>query len=170
MQIRDENPGDEHAIHALTAAAFDAVEFSDGSEPFIIDALRETDDLSLSLVAVDGHMIIGHVAFSPVKVAGLHDSWFGLGPISVIPDRQKQRVGSKLIHEGLKRLRRMNAKACLLVGDPAYYSRFGFEAGTGLTYGPIDTRYIQRLLLGGTDRQGEVTYSPAFDTKPPTST
>ncbi|MGL5010052.1 MAG: GNAT family N-acetyltransferase, partial [Paracoccaceae bacterium] len=97
LHIRDERPTDHRAIHDLTAAAFAPMAFSDGTEPAIIAALRADGDLVLSLVAEDAGFIIGHVAFSPVTVAGVHGGWFGLGPIAVRPGWQRRGVGGALI-------------------------------------------------------------------------
>lgn len=163
MLIRDEAQGDASAIHALTARAFSAMPFSDGSEPAIVAALRAQGELSLSLVATDGEQLVGQITFSPVTVDGVHDGWFGLGPVSVQPDRQRSGIGSALIRAGLERLEAMNAKACVLVGNPDYYSRFGFEANVGLIYGDVPAEYIQRLVLAGTAKRGTLQYSPAFE-------
>ena len=118
MIVRDEIPRDEATIHKLTKVAFAPVEMSDGSEPNIIDTLRRDGDLVVSLVALDGEEIIGHVAFSPVTVSDGAGQWFGLGPISVRPDRQKSGVGRQLIKDGLERLRSLGAAGCVLLGDP----------------------------------------------------
>ena len=87
-EIRAETSADVPVIHALTAAAFVGVAHSDQTEPFIVDALREAEALSLSLVAVDGERVVGHVAISPVEIDGVVGGWFGLGPISVLPSEQ----------------------------------------------------------------------------------
>ena len=97
MEIRDERPGDEDAIHALTAEAFRPMPYSSGTEPAIIRALRASGALTLSLVAVEDGAIVGHVAFSPVAIDGQDEGWFGLGPISVSADRQRQGIGRALI-------------------------------------------------------------------------
>ena len=163
MRIRDEIPGDEAAIHKLTKAAFAPVEMSDGSEPQIVDGLRANGDLALSLVAVDDEQIIGHVAFSPVTVSGTDGRWFGLGPISVHPDRQRAGIGRQLIEEGLTRLRSFDAAGCVLLGDPAYYGRFGFTSTGDLTYGEVPTEYVQELAFRNKPAKGEVRYSSAFE-------
>lgn len=162
MVIREEITGDEDAIHDLTAIAFEPVQMSDGSEPFIIDQLRRDGDLALSLVALDHDVIIGHVAFSPVVVSGAGGDWFGLGPIAVEPERQRSGVGSRLIHEGLDTLRLKGAAGCVLIGDPAYYNRFGFQSGGELTYQDIPTQYVQWLSFKGQPARGDLRYSSAF--------
>ena len=102
--IRDERPGDFVAIAALTQAAFRDAEHSDGTEPAIVERLRTDGDLTLSLVAEDGELL-GHAAFSPVTVSDGSTGWYGLGPVSVSPHRQREGIGSALIRVGLERLR-----------------------------------------------------------------
>src|SRR5690606_20299677 len=115
-------------VGALTAAAFAGVPYASGTEPAIIAALRAAGALRLSLVAAEGQELLGHVAFSPVIIGGRDRGWLGLGPLSVRPDRQRRGIGSALVRTGLERLRRDGAGGCVLLGDPAYYRRFGFRA------------------------------------------
>ncbi len=163
MIIRDETPGDEATIHELTKVAFAPVEMSDGSEPNIIDALRRNGDLVVSLVALDCEEIIGHVAFSPVTVSEGGGQWFGLGPISVRPNRQKSGVGRQLVEDGLERLQSLGAAGCVLLGDPDYYGRFGFQSHGDLAYGNVPMEYVQSLSFGSERAKGEVRYSSAFE-------
>ena len=128
IEIRKENDYDVNAITEVTVAAFKTLEISNHTEQFIIEALREANALTISLVAeVDGR-VIGHIAFSPVTISDGTQNWYGLGPVSVLPEYQKQGVGKALIREGLKRLKDMNAQGCCLVGHPDYYKQFGFGA------------------------------------------
>ena len=162
MIIRKENPLDAPIIANLTARAFADVPYSDGSEPRIIDALRADGDLTLSLIAeVDG-AIAGQITFSSVIIDHAERGWVGLGPVSVDPARQKQGIGSALIIEGLLQIKALGAKGCVLVGDPAYYSRFGFEGDSGLRYGDLDPAFVQQLPFEGKLRSGEVQYAPGF--------
>ncbi|MCB2083824.1 MAG: N-acetyltransferase [Sphingomonadaceae bacterium] len=163
VAIRAERVGDEPAIHHLTAAAFRDVEHSDGSEPAIVDRLRELGHLALSLVAADGQgAIIGHAAYSPVTIDGKDEAWFGLGPISVAPEHQRRGVGSALIERGTAELREKGARGIVLLGNPAYYSRFGFEHDPRLSYPGPPPEYFQRLVMAGETPAGTVCYSPAF--------
>lgn len=163
MIIRPEIPADHAAIHDLTARAFAPMPYSNGSEPRVIEALRQSGDLTLSLVAFETNTVLGQITFSPVTIEGVHDHWFGLGPVAVEPDRQSEGIGGKLIREGLNHLEEMGAKGCVLVGNPAYYSRFGFEGDVGLVYSGLDPVLIQRLTFSGDARQGKLLYSPAFE-------
>lgn len=162
MKIRTEQPGDEISIYELTKVAFEPMPYSDGTEPDIIDRLRQDGDLTLSLVASDGGLIVGHVAFSPVKINGEASGWFGLGPISVFPELQRQGIGSMLVKKGLGSLREANAKGCALIGDPKYYSRFGFKSDGNLTYRDTPTQYVQWLAFGDENASGALEFSPAF--------
>ncbi|WP_298378554.1 N-acetyltransferase [uncultured Bradyrhizobium sp.] len=164
MQIRDERDEDAAGISRITAAAFATAPHSNGTEARVVEALRQAGALTVSLLATsaDG-CIVGHVAFSPVQIAGVAGRWYGLGPISVAPDLQRQGIGGALIREGLARLAELNADGCVLLGDPAYYSRFGFVSDPALTYGGEPSRYFQRLLLRGKVPKGDVRYHPAFD-------
>ena len=107
--IRSESARDEAAIHKLTARAFEGELHSDGSEPQIVDRLRAAGDLTISLVAKEGDALIGHAAFSPVRISNGSTDWYGLGPISVEPKRQGEGIGSKLVYKGLDQLREMGA-------------------------------------------------------------
>src|SRR6185503_12709828 len=103
MIIRPETPADYEAITQLTLAAFTSAAYRP-TEHLIILGLRQAGALSLSAVADLDRRIVGHVAFSAVKVNGQHVDWYGLGPISVQPELQKQGIGSTLIQEGLLRI------------------------------------------------------------------
>lgn len=163
MQIRDERPEDIEAIRTVTAAAFAGKPYSSQTEARIVDALREAGALALSLVAVRGAEVIGHIAFSPVLIEGEACDWYGLGPVSVVPELQALGIGAALIMEGLDRLKALGAKGCVLLGDPGYYGRFGFDADPGLTYPGPPAEYFQRLTLEGPTPTGEVSYHSAFD-------
>lgn len=161
--IRSEKPQDESTIRAITEAAFKDVAYSAGTEGLIVDGLRAANALTVSLVAVEEGELVGHVAFSPVAIDGADFGWFGLGPVSVRPDRQGRGIGSRLIQEGLDRLRTLGAKGCVLLGDPGYYGRFGFETDAALRYEGAPPEYFMRLSLKGPAPQGTVTFHEAFD-------
>ncbi|MBW8318645.1 MAG: N-acetyltransferase [Rhizobium sp.] len=162
MRIRPEAPGDEAAIGALTADAFAGHPHSDGSEPQIIERLRRLGMLTLSLVAEDEGEIVGHVAFSPVTLSGGEGGWYGLGPISVAPGRQRSGIGSSLVREGVAKLEAQGAKGCALVGEPAYYNRFGFTVRPQLQTAGVPPEYFLVLPLHGGAPSGMVTFHPAF--------
>lgn len=167
MQIRPEQPADADAIRALTAEAFATAPHSSGTEAAIVDGLRTARALTLSLVAVEGEEkpseILGHIALSPVTIDGAEHGWFGLGPVSVRPGRQRGGIGSALIREGLRRLRESGANGCVLLGDPAYYGRFGFAADPALVLEGVPPEYFMRLAFGAEAPAGTVRYHAAFD-------
>lgn len=163
MIIRPETSADHASIDDLTARAFAPVPYSDGSEPRIIDALREAGELTLSLVAEEDGALLGQITFSPVSINGVHDGWFGLGPVSVDPQHQSKGIGGALVREGLAQLTARSARGCVLVGDPAYYARFGFQNHCGLGYAVLDPAYVQKRVLAGPDRTGRLTYCDSFE-------
>ena len=162
LTIRPEVPADHAEIAVVTDAAFAEVEYSDGSEVRIVERLRSDGDLALSLVAEDGERIIGHVAVSPVTISDGSEGWYGLGPISVLPSRQREGVGLRLMQRAIADMRQMGAGGIVLLGEPAYYARFGFEHDPQLTYPGPPAEYFQRLVLDGGAPEGIVTYAPAF--------
>lgn len=134
MIIRKETVADIEAITEVTIAAFENHPISQQTEQFIVHALRAAKVLTLSLVVeIDGR-VVGHIAFSPVVISDGTKEWYGLGPVSVLPERQKQGIGNALINEGVSRLKESGGKGCTLVGDPNYYHRFGFRNFTELVY------------------------------------
>jgi putative acetyltransferase len=163
MKIRLEQPEDAAAIHALTTAAFKDAPYSDQTEARIVDALREAGALTLSLVAIEDGQIVGHAAFSPVRIDGRPGRWYGLGPVSVAPDRQREGIGSSLITDGLGRLRAMEAEGCVVFGNPGYYTRFGFASDPRLRYEDAPDGYFMRLVFIGPEPAGVVTYHAGFD-------
>ena len=167
MIIRPEADGDTPAIHALTDAAFRDAPHSSGTEAAIVDALRDAGALTLSIVAEEQGRIVGHVAFSPVTINGEASRWFGLGPVSVEPLEQRRGIGQALIREGLDRLRNTGAEGCVVLGDPAYYRRFGFVSDPKLHYGDVPPEYFQRLTFTGVMPEGEIAFHAGFDTEGP---
>ncbi|MBW1700217.1 MAG: N-acetyltransferase [Deltaproteobacteria bacterium] len=162
LLIRDETSTDFRAISEVTIAAFEKMEISNHTEQFIIEALRSAKALSVSLVAeVDGR-VVGHIAFSPVTISDGTKDWYGLGPVSVHPDFQRQGIGKALIREGLSRLKDLKAKGCCLVGHPQYYRQFGFKNVKGLVHGDVPPEVFFVLSFDGNIPQGNVTFHEAF--------
>ncbi|NQD95435.1 N-acetyltransferase [Pseudomonas sp. CrR25] len=162
MTIRNEQAADIDAITRLTKAAFANEEHSSRTEQFIVNALRRNGQLSVSLVAVEQGEIIGHVALSPVTISSGASGWFGLGPISVWPDRQGQGIGSALMKAALAELQRLGGNGCVVLGDPGYYGRFGFQAHPGLELSGVPPEYFQALPIGSGLPTGTVQYHKAF--------
>ncbi|EYR79935.1 acetyltransferase [Shinella sp. DD12] len=160
--LRPERPEDVDAIRTLTETAFKTAPHADGTEHIIIDRLRAAGALTLSLVMEADGAIVGHVAFSPVTVSDGSTDWYGLGPISVDPARQGEGIGGRLIGEGLQRLKALGATGCVLLGDPAYYSRFGFVADPKLTLDGVPPEYFMRVAFSPVYGGGTVSYHPGF--------
>ena len=162
MIIRPEKPADAEAISAVTQAAFRDMEQSDQTEHLIIDRLRAADALTISLVAEDSEGIVGHIASSHVSVEDGEGSWYGLGPLSVAPERQGQGIGSRLVKAGLDMLERMQAAGCVVAGDPEFYGRFGFVNSETLNTDGIPNEYFMFVSLHGNKPSGIVHYHPGF--------
>lgn len=163
MQLRPERPADVDAIHDLTVIAFEPMPFSDGSEAPIIRALRDAGDLTLSIVAEESGEIVGHVAFSPVTVDGADRGWYGLGPVAVRPERQRQGIGRSLVAAGLAQLRARGASGCALIGNPDVYRPMGFVSDGGLTYRDLDPALVQHVVMTAAAPRGELRFAPAFE-------
>ena len=163
MEIDHERPEDVAAIRALTDAAFKGVPYSNETESRIVDALRDAGALTLSITARSDGEIVGHAAFSPVLINGERGRWYGLGPVSVAPERQRQGFGSAAIRSGLEQLQEAMAEGCVVFGSPLYYGRFGFVSDPRLFYAGAPEGYFQRLMFASSVPVGEVTYHPGFD-------
>lgn len=165
MIIRNEKNSDAQAISEITIAAFTNHPYSQNTEQFIITALRKAHALALSLVAEIEGRVVGHITFSPVSISDQSSDWYGLGPISVLPDYQKQGIGTALIQEGLSALRDRGAKGCMLVGDPNFYKRFGFRNLSELILEGVPQEYFLALPFGENQSSGIVVFHEAFSAK-----
>jgi putative acetyltransferase len=165
IKIRMEEYEDVDAIESLIIAAF-----RNQDEARLVNRLREEDALTLSLVAVSEEEIVGHIAFSPVTVEYnlLNKSFLGLAPLAVKPAFQKQKIGAKLVRAGLEQCLSMGWHGAFLLGDPKYYSRFGFrtaeKSGFYCEYdAPPENFMAVALRPGGLNSAGGfVSYHPVF--------
>ena len=163
MIIRPETSNDIESITQVTMAAFAGKSYSSQTEHLVVNGLREAGALSVSLVAEVSEKIVGHIGFSLVSINGKDLNWYGLGPVSVLPELQRQGIGSKLIKEGLARIRELGAKGCVLEGSPAYYKRFGFNTYPGLYYeGAPSAEYFMALPSYDEVPEGKVEFHQAF--------
>lgn len=162
ITIREESDTDVHANAEVTIAAFETLAISNKTEQFIIEALRAAKALTVSLVAEVGGRVVGHIAFSPVTISDGSRDWYGLGPVSVLPDYQRQGVGKALISEGLSRLKTLKAQGCCLVGHPGYYERFGFKHLPGFVHKGVPPEVFLALAFAGHTPQGRVTFHEGF--------
>lgn len=159
--VRHEGTDDALPIRAVVDAAFPG-----GLEAKLVDSLRGSNEHALSLVAVSGREVVGHVSFSPTTVDGVPFG-VGLAPVAVLPQYQRRGIGGALIRAGLKELEARGVPVVFVLGEPEYYSRFGFAPaaryGFECVYGGGDA--FQLLALRSDSARpggGLVQYSSSF--------
>ena len=164
--IRTERPEDVADIRRVNLSAFES-----GAEADLVDALRQQAQPCVSLVAIGDATVVGHILFSPVTLSSAPGlPIMGLAPMAVVPERQRQGVGTALAHAGLEECRRLGAVAIVVLGHPAYYPRFGVTPASrfGLVseYDVPDEAFMALELTPGALRgkSGTITYHPAFAT------
>ena len=162
MIIRNETVSDIEAIADVTIAAFRNLPISNHTEQFIINALRAANALTISLVAESDGRVVGHIAFSPVTISDGSLNWYGLGPISVLPEYQRQGIGTSLIKEGLLLLKGLGGQGCVLAGDPNYYKRFGFRNIPDLVHEGIPQEFFLALPFNEKYPEGIVLFHKGF--------
>ncbi|MBK0063597.1 MULTISPECIES: GNAT family N-acetyltransferase [unclassified Acinetobacter] len=161
--IRSEQAKDIAEISEVIRLAFLNSEYSSHTEQFIVNSLRQNDVLTLSLVAEIDHILVGHIAISPVQLSTHELGWYGFGPVSILPKMQKQGIGSQLILSALEMLKDLKAKGCVLLGDPNYYHRFGFKSYAELILKDVPAQYFQAISFNKNIPQAIVTYHSAFN-------
>lgn len=160
MLIRNEKIDDIPAISQLVTEAMLMLAQSAGTEASIIEKLRADGALDLSLVAEQDGEVVGHLAASTARI-GTQDRWALIGPLAVLPSRHRQGIGTALMAEALRRLR-ATSRGVALVGDPAYYGRFGFRAYPHLSVAGCPPEVVQALPFDDTEPHGELIHHPAF--------
>jgi putative acetyltransferase len=160
--IRPEQPADHAAIRDITQRAFAATAYADGNEQELIERFRNAGALALSLVAELDGAVRGQVTFTEAFAADGSPGWYALGPVAVEPDLQKQHIGSRLIEAGIAELRARNAAGCVLVGNSAYYGRFGFLPFPHLCPEGEPAEYFQILPLRVTAPDAVISFHPLF--------
>ena len=165
MKIRYEAPEDAGGIRHVNEQAF-----AQKNEADIIDALRRSNALKLSLVAIEHDEIVGHIAFSPVTVESENSSFqaMGLGPMAVLPNHQNSGIGSQLVEKGLNECEKVGHGIVFVLGHPEFYGRFGFSPSK--PYGlrseydvPDDVFMVKEIRKGAlSGRKGIVKYRPEF--------
>ncbi|NOI76419.1 N-acetyltransferase [Vibrio coralliilyticus] len=164
MLIRTEAPADILAVDRLLKSAFETE-----TEADLVMKLRENGRRTLSLVACnDEGEVVGHVMFSPVTLNGEDLSWQGLAPLAIKADYRRQGLAAELVKEGLESLKEFGYPACVVLGEPEYYSRFGFEASEKYSFccqweAPAGAFQVLALAENEfTDRSGRIEFSPEF--------
>ena len=160
MIIRPEKHSDLGSIRSVHT-----VSFPNTNEARLVDELRTANRLSISLVAVKLHDVVGHVAFSPVIVNGAEGA--GLGPVAVLPAYRRIGIGEQLIRKGLEACRKQGNGYVVVLGAPSYYSRFGFKSADSweLCYknGYAEAFQAMELVPGAIPAGGGVVdYAPEF--------
>lgn len=166
MHVRDERQGDAARISDIHYAAFmNHPAHPPGAQPvehLIVQRLRADNALTLSLLAETGGQAVGHVALSPCTVGPEREGWFLLGPVGVLPPYQGRGLGSALVRQALSRLSEAGARGVVLVGDPGFYLRLGFERVEGLVYPGVPDHYVLAARLNGVAPRGDIIGHEAF--------
>jgi putative acetyltransferase len=164
IKVRPETDVDIPGIRRVVEAAF-----TRPTEANLVDLCRERGKAALSLVAIEADQIMGHILFTPVELDPPHPGWkgLGLGPVAVLPEFQRTGIGSRLITIGLEIFRQHGYDFIVLLGDPAYYCRFGFipgrEFGLLSDYGYGDEFQVRELVPGVLrGAKATVKYVPEF--------
>ena len=163
--IRREGPGDIPGVRSLNEKAF-----GQPDEAALVDTLRENGRASISLVAVSGERVVGHILFSPMTLEeGGETKALGLAPMAVMPELQRRGIGSRLVEAGLEDCRNMGYVAVFVLGHAGYYPRFGFvpasRFGIRCAYDAPDEAFMALELSPGALKsvRGRVLYAPEFD-------
>ncbi|CAJ4069999.1 acetyltransferase [Burkholderia pseudomallei] len=164
VTLRGERAGDAAALARVIVAAFADEPQGGQFERRIVDALRVDGRLSVSLVAVRDGRLVGHVAFSPVAIGAGGEGWHGLAPLAVWPGCQRQGIGAALVRAGLDALRRAGARGCVVLGEPAYYARFGFGPAGDIVFPQAPPDALMALPFGehAPCPAGELRYHASF--------
>lgn len=160
--IRSETLADVADIRDVTQRAFAGRPYSGGNEQDIVDALRFQRALAVSLVAERNGRILGHVAFSLARAEDGSPGWYALGPVSVDPEFQRQGIGGALITAGIDQLRELGAAGCIVLGDTAYYCRFGFAKAPEIAPVGEPKEDFMILCLGSSIPTCAVKFHSAF--------
>jgi len=165
LTIRLETPEDRVSIRHVNQEAFGQKE-----EAEIVEKLRDRGVLSLSLVAVQDDVVVGHIAFSPVEITSESSSFeaLALAPMAVLPPHQNKGIGSQLVLAGLNECRRLGHEITVVLGHPNYYPRFGFvpaiPKGIKCEFEVPDEAWMVLELREGAFAgiQGTVRFQPEF--------
>lgn len=163
MVIREEGPADIDAISLVHRSAFPT-----SAEASLVSAMRTAGNLKLSLVALDeaSGQLVGHIAFSPVTISQAEiPVGVGLAPVAVMPAFQRKGIGRQLIEAGLLACEQTHADFVVVLGDPGYYSIFGFQPATNYgvsnEYG-VGDEFMLTEFNAGCLRAGTAEYCQQF--------
>ena len=169
LLIRPETTADISAIHEVNKLAFDGRD----AEPGLVAAIRASTSFipELSLVAEENNRVLGHILFSQIHIQSgqVQIPALALAPMAVLPEYQKQGIGSRLVKQGLEECRRLGHEIVIVLGHPAYYPRFGFSPALAkfldCPYGDCGDAWMALELVEGALQgiRGKVVYPPAFN-------
>jgi putative acetyltransferase len=158
--VRPERPADAAAVRTVLQAAF-----AGSLEADMVERLRDSGDLVLALVAERPERVVGHVAFPRLSLRSGESAIpvAGLAPLGVLPQWQRQGIGGALVREGLARLKAAGEALVFVLGDPAYYRRFGFTAAPDFVSRYAGPHFQVQRLKRHAPRSGVVSYPKPFD-------
>ena len=167
LTIRQENKNDYEEVYNVIKTAFETAEHSDGNEQDLVVALRKSDNFipELSLVAVMDNKIVGYILFTKIKIGKQEE--LALAPLGVLPEYQKQGIGSVLIQEGHKKAKELGYHYSVVLGSDKYYPKFGYvsakEYGIVAPFDVPDENFMA-IKLNDTDIEikGIVQYAKEF--------
>lgn len=162
MIIRHEKPSDIEMITEVIKAAFKSHPLSQQTGHFTISDLRDADALTISLVTEIYGRVVAHIAFSSVTISDGTTNWYGLGPVSVLPEFQGCRIGTAMVNKGLGLLKSFDSKGCVLIGLPTYFDRFGFKNHPQLIHEGVPQEIFVAKSLFGRVPRGSVEFHQAF--------
>ena len=160
--IRPERQTDIPELRTRAISAFKDAPYLDGIEADIIDVLRETGHLFLSLVAEIDGAIVGNIVLSPITIDGKNCGWHGLGPLWVSTDARGKGIATALVAAGLEQSKQRGSKGCATVGDHGFYGRFGLQALAGLHLIGAPARNFLCLSHSDPHPTGEVVFQDVF--------
>ena len=167
ITIRQEEPKDISAIRTINEIAF-----GQPTEAVIVDSIRDACSDVLSLVALEDDKIVGHIFFSPVTISSINGftQGMGLAPMAVLPERQRQGIGSMLVQSGIEAMRERNCPFIIVIGHSEYYPRFGFvsasQYGLSCQWDGVPDEAFMALILDEVSMvsiSGTVRYRDEFD-------
>jgi len=158
--IRNEEEKDHGQVRKIVRSAFPTE-----AESKLVDALRENGKAIISLVAVNGEEVLGHILFSPVSTSPPSEAMgIGLAPVAVKLAFRSQGIGAQLIRDGLRLCQELKYDYVVVLGSPEYYGRFGFEKASRFNLQneyEVDDEFMV-INLSGAGRYGLVKYAPEF--------
>ena len=167
FEIRQENIRDYEDVYNVVKTAFETAEHSDGNEHDLVVALRKSENFipELSLVALKNNKIVGYILFTKVKIGQYEE--LALAPLGVLPEEQRQGVGSRLIEEGHRIAKKLGYHYSIVLGSELYYTKFGYvpaiKYGIKAPFDVPDENFMAiKLNNSPSEIKGVVEYAKEF--------